>query len=114
VARTVGLAFAVAASTFCPLLLLGIWWRGLTAAGAVAGLVVGGLGSGAAVGWTLITSGTTGWPAVLLGQPAAWSVPASVVTMVLVSLATRDRVPGHTSRFMVRLHTPESVSVDRG
>ena len=28
VARAVGLAFAVAASTFCPLLVLGIWWRG--------------------------------------------------------------------------------------
>jgi len=31
VAHAVELAFAVAASTFCPLLLLGIWWRGLTA-----------------------------------------------------------------------------------
>ncbi|SLI66227.1 Na+/solute symporter [Mycobacteroides abscessus subsp. abscessus] len=31
--RTVGLAFAVAASTLCPLLVLGIWWRGLTAKG---------------------------------------------------------------------------------
>ena len=48
-----GLAFAVAASTFCPLLVLGIWWRGLTAAGAVAGLLVGGAGSVAAVAWTL-------------------------------------------------------------
>ena len=46
VARTVGLAFAVAASTFCPLLVLGIWWRGLTAPGAVAGLLVGGAGLG--------------------------------------------------------------------
>ena len=27
-------AFAVAASTFCPLLVLGIWWRGLTTRGA--------------------------------------------------------------------------------
>ncbi|MGA8258277.1 MAG: cation acetate symporter, partial [Nocardioides sp.] len=53
VARAVGLAFAVAASTFCPLLVLGIWWRGLTAAGAIAGLLVGGAGSVAAVGWTL-------------------------------------------------------------
>jgi Na+(H+)/acetate symporter ActP len=26
-ADTVGLAFAVAASTFCPLLVLGMWWR---------------------------------------------------------------------------------------
>ena len=31
--RSVGLAFAVAASTLCPLLVLGIWWRGLTAVG---------------------------------------------------------------------------------
>ena len=114
VARTVGLAFAVAASTFCPLLLLGIWWRGLTAPGAVAGLLVGGLGSGIAVGWTLVSNTTTGWVAVLLGQPAAWSVPAALVTMVVVSLLTRDRVPAHTGRFMVRLHTPESVALDRG
>ena len=42
-ADTVGLAFAVAASTFCPLLVLGIWWRGLTVAGATAGLVTGGV-----------------------------------------------------------------------
>jgi cation/acetate symporter len=114
VARTVGLAFAVAASTFCPLLLLGIWWRGLTAPGAVAGLLVGGFGSGIAVGWTLVSNTTTGWVAVLLGQPAAWSVPAALLTMVVVSLLTRDRVPTHTGRFMVRLHTPESVTLDRG
>ena len=113
VARTVGLAFAVAASTFCPLLLLGIWWRGLTAVGAIAGLVVGGLGSGLAVGWTLLTSETTGWVAVLLGQPAAWSVPAALATMVVVSRATRTQVPAHAGRFMVRLHTPESVDLQR-
>ena len=53
VATAVGLAFAVAASTFCPLLVLGIWWRRLTDVGAIAGLVVGGatqrLGGGAHV-----------------------------------------------------------------
>jgi cation/acetate symporter len=114
VARTVGLAFAVAASTFCPLLLLGIWWRGLTDVGAVAGLLVGGLGSGAAVGYTLVQPTATGWDAVLLGQPAAWSVPAALLTMVAVSRLTRSRVPGHTGRFMVRLHTPEAVALDRG
>ena len=42
ISRVVGMAFAVAASTFCPLLVLGIWWRGLTTAGAIAGLIVGG------------------------------------------------------------------------
>ena len=114
VARTVGLAFAVAASTFCPLLLLGIWWEGLTAPGAIAGLLVGGLGSGVAVVWTITTTGTTGWLAVLLGQPAAWSVPAALGTMVLVSRLTRSRRPPHADRFMVRLHTPEAVVLDRG
>ena len=46
--RTVGLVFAVAASTLCPLLVLGIWWRGLTAVGAGAGMVVGGCVAGTA------------------------------------------------------------------
>ena len=62
----VGLAFAVAASTFCPLLVLGIWWRGLTDVGAAAGMLVGG---GAAVGAVLLTVlGPTGhgWPRTLL------------------------------------------------
>ena len=48
----VGWAFALAASTFCPLLLLGIWWPGLTARGAALGLI---LGAGSATG--LITAG---------------------------------------------------------
>jgi len=114
VARAVGLAFAVAASTFCPLLVLGIWWRGLTPAGAIAGLVTGGLGSGAGVGWTLYDGSPASWADVLLAQPAAWSVPLAFATMVAVSLATRDAVPRHASRFMVRLHTPEVVPLDRG
>ncbi len=48
-ALTVPLVFAVAASTFCPLLVLGIWWRGLTARGAAAGVLVGGVLSTSAV-----------------------------------------------------------------
>ncbi|MFB9314353.1 cation acetate symporter [Nocardioides plantarum] len=111
VARAVGLAFAVAASTFCPLLVLGIWWRGLTAAGAVAGLLAGGTGSVAAVAWTLAHDDGTGWFAVVVGQPAAWSVPLAFAAMVLVS--RRTTAPAHARRFMVRLHTPETVELDR-
>ena len=114
VARAVGLAFAVAASTFCPLLVLGIWWRRLTDVGAIAGLVTGGLGSGAAVAWTLAAGTSSGWADVLLGQPAAWSVPLAVLAMVGGSLLTPHRVPPHTGRFMVRLHTPETLELDRG
>ncbi|MDT0200542.1 cation acetate symporter [Nocardioides sp. AE5] len=114
VARAVGLAFAVAASTFCPLLVLGIWWRGLTATGALAGLLVGGTGCGFAVGWSLFNTPGDNWAGALISQPAAWSVPAAFLTMWLVSLATRRSVPGHVRRFMVRLHTPEGVDLDRG
>ncbi|MFC6286889.1 cation acetate symporter [Nocardioides sp. GCM10027113] len=114
VARTVGLAFAVAASTFCPLLLLGIWWRGLTAPGAVAGMVVGGLGAGIAVGYTFLPQAEHPWVDAALTQPAAWSVTLALATMVAVSRLTADRVPAHTDRFMVRLHAPESVTLDRG
>lgn len=114
VAKVVGLAFAVAASTFCPLLVLGIWWKGLTAPGAVIGLVVGGVTAGGAALWTMFTDTSTGWVAVLLGQPAAWSVPLAFATMVLVSRATRDRRPEGADRFMVRLHTPEALTLDRG
>ena len=114
VARAVGLAFAVAASTFCPLLVLGIWWRGLTDVGALTGLAIGFLGSGIGVVHALGSGDATGWGAVLLEQPAAWSVPLAFATMVGVSLATRSRVPAHVRRFMVRLHTPEAVALDRG
>ncbi|ROR89315.1 cation acetate symporter [Nocardioides aurantiacus] len=114
VATVVGLAFAMAAATFCPLLLLGIWWRGLTARGAVAGLVAGGLLTGAAVVDNLVVDRTGGWVASLVGQPAAWAVPLAFLTMVVVSRLTRAEVPAHTSRFLVRLHTPETVRLDQG
>jgi cation/acetate symporter len=114
VARAVGLAFAVAASTFCPLLVLGIWWRRLTDVGAVTGMLVGGALSGGAVVLTLVDGSMTGWPGALVSQPAAWSVPLAFATMVVVSLLTPSRLPVHVSRTMVRLHTPEAVELDRG
>jgi cation/acetate symporter len=104
-AGSVGLVFAFTASTVCPVLLLGIWWRGLTDAGAIAGMVTGGLLCGGAMiyGAAMGAAGTPFW----LAQPAAWTVPAAFAVMVLVSLATKGRVPKTTSRVMTRLHTPE-------
>jgi Na+(H+)/acetate symporter ActP len=114
VADVVGLAFAVAASTFCPLLVLGIWWRRLTVAGALAGLVTGGALAGAAVTVTIAAGPPGGLPGALLAQPAAWTVPIAFAVMVVVSLCTPGRVPPGVSRMMVRLHAPESLDVDRG
>ncbi|SCG50836.1 sodium/solute symporter [Micromonospora inositola] len=109
VSQVVGLAFAVAASSFCPLLVLGIWWRGLTDLGAAAGVLVGG---GAAIGAVLVTvlgPPLSGWPATLTTQPAAWTVPLAFTVMVAVSLATRRRLPADVGATMLRLHTPEAL-----
>ncbi|MCW2841102.1 MAG: cation acetate symporter [Aeromicrobium sp.] len=112
VANSVTFAFALAASTFCPLLVLGIWWRGLTAAGAVAGMIGGGICAGVAPVLT-IAWGPGGWLGLLMSQPAAWSVPVGFGLMTVVSLLTRSTVPGTVARAMVALHTPELVDVDR-
>lgn len=115
--RSVGLVFAVAASTLCPLLVLGIWWRGLTAAGAGAGLVVGLLvGGGAsllAVSDVVSDDVWHGWPAALIGYPAAVSVPLSFATMVGVSLLTHRRVPRDVGRIFTRMHAPERLGMGR-
>src|SRR4051794_22822544 len=111
-ANMVGLAFALAACTFCPFLVLGIWWRGLTDAGALAGLLVGGLLAGAAVLTTLLVSPQQGWPAALLAQPAAWIVPVALAVMIAGSLLTRDRLLADAGRILVRLHAPESMAAE--
>jgi Na+(H+)/acetate symporter ActP len=113
-ANSVGLAFAVAASSFAPLLLLGIWWPRLTAPGALAGMAVGGGLAVLAVAATVATGGGDGLTGALLAQPAAWTMPAAVVTMICVSLATSGSIPASVARTMVRLHAPEAVDVDRG
>jgi cation/acetate symporter len=112
VAATVGLAFALAACTFCPLLVLGIWWRGLTDVGALAGLVTGGLLAGAAVVTTLLMSPRGGWPGSVLAQPAACIVPLTFAVMIVGSLCSRWRLPGDVGRVLLRLHAPESMAAD--
>jgi Na+(H+)/acetate symporter ActP len=108
VSQAVGLAFATAASTFCPLLLLGIWWRGLTAPGAAAGLLVGG-GLALASTATTVFFAHSAWMTPLLMQPAVVTVPAAFVTMVVVSKATRRHVPPDVSRILLRLHAPDPL-----
>jgi cation/acetate symporter len=109
VSQVVGLAFAVAASSFCPLLVLGIWWRGLTDAGAAAGVVVGGGAAIAAVVVTVFGPPVTGQLAALVQEPAAWTVPLAFAVMVIVSLATRRRVPTAVGSTMLRMHAPDAL-----
>ncbi|MFD4230792.1 cation acetate symporter [Streptomyces sp. NPDC058545] len=114
VADSVGMAFAVSASSFCPLLILGIWWRRLTPPGAIAGLLLGG--GSAFLSVAITVSGAVrppGWPHTLLAWPAVWSVPVGFLAMVLVSLATPGRIPPGTNAAMTRFHLPEALMPGR-
>jgi Na+(H+)/acetate symporter ActP len=109
----VGWTFTIAASTFCPLLLLGIWWRRFSAVGAAAGMVVGGGAASIAVLMTMFGPALGGWPGALLDQPALWTVPLSFLTAIVVSLRTPDAVPRRVSASLARMHTPESARTTR-
>jgi Na+(H+)/acetate symporter ActP len=106
-AGSVSMVFAFTASTICPLLVLGIWWRGLTDAGAIAGMLSGAI----LCGGSILLAGGLGvdqapeW----LRLPALWTVPAAFAITIAVSRLTARRRPRNASRVLARLHTPEVV-----
>ncbi|MCP5543759.1 MAG: cation acetate symporter [Akkermansiaceae bacterium] len=129
----VGQAFAIAAASYFPLLFMSVWWRGMTMPGAVAGMLTGGLSALAAA--TVVNmstlaldkgpmgklfSGFAGindfWIAhpllrILSEQPAIWAVPLSIGLMVIVSKATRAKVPADARMKMLVLHAPEALGL---
>ena len=105
----VGWAFAIAASSFCPLIVLGIWWRRLTWIGATAGVLVGGGACCWAIVATMLGAATRGWGAVLLGQPAIWTVPLAFTVMIVTSLLTQRSIPANVEHMMLRMHLPEGL-----
>jgi cation/acetate symporter len=107
----VGWAFALAASTFCPLFLLGIWWRGLTARGAIAGMAAGGLVATGGIVATLVADPGPTVLGELLAQPAVVSVPIAFLTMIGVSRTDPIR-PRATEETMLALHGPEGLGLE--
>jgi hypothetical protein len=53
--------------------------------------------------------GATGWPAVLLSEPAIWTVPLAFVTMIALSLASASAIPADVTQQLLALHLPEQV-----
>jgi Na+(H+)/acetate symporter ActP len=118
IAMLVGWAFAIAAASYFPLLLLGAWWRGLTATGAASGMLVGGLASLMAIIVFMLSDRkvvTITDPLVksLCEQPAIWAVPLSLGVMYIVSLATRGSIPKDVDEKMLRLHAPEGLGYSK-
>ncbi len=109
VALMVGWAFVFAASSFTPIIMLGIFWRRLNRYGVVAGMVVGML---VALPYVLAVGVFNAPPLVLFGQKIgtiAWgmiSCAANASAAVLVSLATstegRER-----EEFILQMRMPD-------
>ena len=119
IAMMVGWAFAIAACSYFPLLLLGAWWKGLTKVGAGGGMLIGGLLSLAAIVSTMLIDKKVIHLEVsplvrsLLEQPAIWGVPLSLGVMVLLSKLTPGLVPPDVSLKMLRLHAPEELGLSK-
>jgi hypothetical protein len=115
----VGWAFAIAAASYFPLLLVGSWWRGLTMPGAAAGMLSGGLCSLAAIVTSMLIDikvlALTPDPIVrtLMEQPAIWGVPLALIVMFLVSRLTVAHIPKDVTEKMLRLHAPEELGLSR-
>jgi Na+(H+)/acetate symporter ActP len=113
ISLSVGMSFALAASTFCPVLLLGVWWRKLTWVGAAAGMLVGGGLVLASLVINTVSGFTGGWAWSVFAQPALITVPVAFATVVLASLATQNKVPADVAQIRLRMHAPDGLGFIR-
>jgi Na+(H+)/acetate symporter ActP len=121
--KLVGWAFAIAATSYFPLLFVATWWRGVTMKGAAAGMLAGGTLSLLAIASTMVAdqapwaAGLKAWFAAhplartLAEQPALWGLPLALGLMYVVSKLTRREVPADIRMKMLVLHAPESLGL---
>ncbi|HZG69967.1 MAG TPA: hypothetical protein VEY51_00390, partial [Chondromyces sp.] len=102
IGHLVALAFTVAASTFTPIFIFGIWWRGITEKGAIAGLLVG-----LAASMFMIFFSSSLPEALQFKVPGIITVPIGFLTVYVVSKLDR-KVPSDVNIFMKKVHSKES------
>jgi Na+(H+)/acetate symporter ActP len=113
ISLTVGMSFALAASTFSPILLLGVWWRKLTWVGAAAGILVGGTLVLTALVMSTISGLSGNWAPGWIDQPALITVPAAFITVILVSKMTPSKIPSDVAQVRLRMHAPDGLGLTR-
>ncbi|HMB31565.1 MAG TPA: sodium:solute symporter family protein, partial [Desulfohalobiaceae bacterium] len=109
VARATAMFFGIAAATFLPMFMLGIYWKGVTRAGAVAGMLVG---ASSALFWLVfihakeaeplgicqalfdepVLISSSPWPVI---DPIVIGLPMALVVTIMVSLFTRSFESSH-------------------
>ena len=118
IAMMVTWAFAVGASAFVPMLLTGIWWKGTTEKGAIAGMSVGLFGSIAIIFMNILAQlgiiGTTGIIGFFgsLTYPVLFTFPAGVLTIYLVSKFD-GQLPKNVDEIWMRIHGTASERHER-
>lgn len=121
--KMVGWAFAIAATSYFPLLFLSAWWRGMTMKGAATGMLCGGLLSLIAVVSTMFADMAPfakslaifydAHPLIrtLAEQPAIWGLPLAMTLMIVVSKWTSHEIPEDIRMKMLVLHAPEALGL---
>jgi cation/acetate symporter len=121
--KLVGWAFAIAATSYFPLLFLSTWWRNITMKGAAAGMLIGGTLSLVAIASTMFAdqakwaAGLKSWFAqhplerTLAEQPAVWALPLAIILMLVISRLTQRTVPSDIRMKMLVLHAPEKLGL---
>ncbi|MDA3936162.1 MAG: cation acetate symporter [Actinomycetota bacterium] len=109
IAMMVTWAFAFGAGAFVPMLLTGIWWKGTTEKGAIAGMIVGGGGSLFIILLNILkTLGvlTAGGVLGFLGDltyPTVFTFPAALLTIIIISKMD-GQLPKNVDHIWMRIH----------
>jgi len=111
IAMMVTWAFAVGAGAFVPMLLTGIWWKGTTERGAIAGMIVGGGGSVVMIFMNIfkqlgVAAFHSGGLLEFLGGltfPTIFTFPAALIAIIVVSKLD-GQLPNNVDEIWMRIH----------
>ncbi len=118
IAMMVTWAFAVGASAFVPMLLTGIWWKGVTEKGALAGMAVGLFSSIFIIFMNILqqlkvipATGVLGFLGALT-FPVIFTFPLALATIFIVSKID-GKVPANIDEIWMRIHGTASERHER-
>ena len=118
IAMMVTWAFAVGASAFVPMLLTGVWWKGTTEKGALAGMAVGLSSSIIIIFLNILqqlkvipTTGVLGFLGALT-FPVIFTFPLALATIFIVSKLD-GKVPANIDEIWMRIHGTASERHER-
>lgn len=93
VAQVVAFAFGLAASSFFPIIVLGIFWKRCNAVGAASGMVVGMLFTGGYMLYTLPLFGTAANPHILNISPEGIGTIGAIVNFIVTIVVSKMTAP---------------------